>query len=217
MNTIWSAFGRFFGQSHNDRFAELIRQLADIAVECAAHLRSTRGRDLTAIVAYERRADQTVDAVHELLDDTFILRFDVQDAMELTDEIDNVIDGMRKVASHLDIYRAQLSELSDDAIALIALSEKAIIGVRDLAGMLTDARLDLSRVRQVADRISVVEAEADSVVAAAERRLVEAYSPAGANRLGFIAWSKLYELLEGITDDAKHVAKLILSLARKES
>ena len=29
--------------------------------------------------------------------------------MELTDEIDNVIDGMRKVAIHLDIYKGQIT------------------------------------------------------------------------------------------------------------
>ena len=43
------------------------------------------------------------------------------------------------------------------------------------------------------------------------------YSPAGANRLEFLAWEKLYNLLEQVTDDANHCAKLILSLARKES
>jgi uncharacterized protein Yka (UPF0111/DUF47 family) len=83
--------------------------------------------------------------------------------------------------------------------------------------MLGDSRLDLTRVREVAEKISDVEGEADKLVAAAERRLVEKYSPAGANRLEFIAWTKLYELLEVVTDDAKHVGKLILSLARKES
>lgn len=217
MPTIWAAVGRFFGQSHNDRFAELIGQLGAIAVECAAHFRKTSGRDLDAIVAYEREADKVVDKVHELLDNSFILRFDVQDAMELIDEVDNMLDGMRKAAIHLDIYRTQLHELTPDALRLMELGEQAVISVNVLTTMLGKGRLDLARVREVADRISEIEGEADRLIAAAERRLVEKYTPAGANRLEFIAWTRLYELLEVVTDDAKHVAKMILSLARKEA
>ena len=137
--------------------------------------------------------------------------------MELTDELDNMIDGMRKVAIHLDIYGAQLKDLSGDPARLIEQGESAILLVRELAGMLKEPRLNLTRVRELADKISTVESDADKLVAAAERRLVQQYSPAGANRLEFLAWSKLYELLEVVTDDAKHVGKLILSLARKES
>ena len=215
--SIWSAVGRFFGPNHNDRFAELLVRLADIGVECAAHFRKTQGRDLNTIVEYERKADRVVDEIHELLDNSFILRFDVQDAMELTDELDNVIDGMRKVAIHLDIYGGQLKDLSGDPADSIDMGEKAVLAVRQIVGMLAGPCIDLAPARELADRISTIESDADKLVAAAERRLVATYSPAGANRLEFLAWTKLYELLEVVTDDAKHVAKLILSLARKES
>jgi uncharacterized protein len=217
MNTIWSAVSRFFGPSHNDRFAHLVSELGRIAVECSAHFKKTAGRDLPAIIEYEHKADRVVDEIHELLDNTFILRFDVKDAMELTDELDNMIDGMRKVAIHLDIYGSQLKDLSGDPAKLIELGEQSVLLVNDLAGMLKEPRFNLIRVREIADKVSEVESDADKLVAAAERRLVERYSPAGANRLEFLAWTKLYELLEVVTDDAKHVAKLMLSLARKES
>lgn len=217
MNTIWSAVSRFFGPSHNDQFAELLKRLTDIAVECAAHFRKTSGRDLDAIIEYERKADRVVDDIHELLDNSFILRFDVQDAMELTDEIDNIIDGMRKVAIHLDIYGTQLQDFTGDATELAELSEKAVLDVRALTAMLGEPRLNLARVRELADKISDIESQADKLVASAERRLVEKYSAPGANRLEFIARHKLLELLEVVTDDAKHVAKMILSLARKEA
>jgi uncharacterized protein len=217
MNSIWSAVSRFFGPSHNDKFAGFITKLAEIAVECAAHFHKTLGRDLPAIVEFEHRADRVVDEIHELLDNSFILRFDVQDAMELTDELDNMIDGMRKVAIHLDIYGGQIKSMEGDATDLIVLGERAVIKVAELTAMLGEPRLRLVHVREVADAISEIEADADNLVAAAERRLVGAYSPAGANRLEFLAWTKLYELLEQVTDDAKHCAKLILSLARKEA
>jgi uncharacterized protein Yka (UPF0111/DUF47 family) len=75
----------------------------------------------------------------------------------------------------------------------------------------------LPAVREVATAIDEAEAEADRLVAAAERKLVAEFSPADANHLAFIAWDKLYQLLEETTDEANHCGELILSLARKES
>jgi uncharacterized protein Yka (UPF0111/DUF47 family) len=77
--------------------------------------------------------------------------------------------------------------------------------------------LSLARVRAGARPIDEAESEADKVVAKAERRLVAEYIAPNANRLEFIAWEKLYALLEQMTDEANHCAKLILSLARKEA
>ena len=217
MRTIWEAVGRFFGPSQNDRFAQLLIQLADTAVECAAHFRTSGGTDLGAIIDYEHRGDAIVDQIHELLDNAFILRFDIADCMRLTDDLDNVIDGMRKVAIHIDIYKPVLVPLRPDALELFAIGERMMLGVRELITMLSEPKLELGRVRDRARPVDDAEAEADKLVAAAERKLVAEYMPAGANRLEFIAWDKLYQLLEQMTDEANHCAKLVLSLARKEA
>jgi len=217
MSTIWEAVGRFFGQSQNERFAHLLLQLAETAVECAAHFRQTGGEDLAGIIDFEHRGDAIVDDIHELLDNVFILRFDIADCMRLTDDLDNVIDGMRKVAIHIDIYRPVVLPLRPDALELFAIGERMMAGVRELVAMLSESKLSLARVRDRARAIDEAEAEADRLVATAERKLVAEYSPPGANRLEFIAWDKLYQLLEQMTDEANHCGKLILSLARKEA
>jgi uncharacterized protein len=217
MATIWNAFGRFFGPSQNDRFAELLLRLAEEAVACAAHFRTTGGQDLAGIIDYEHRGDAIVDEIHELLDNAFILRFDISDCMQLTDDLDNVIDGMRKVAIHIDIYKPVVGTLPPDALELFGIGERMMDGVRALVAMLSEPRLSLARVREMARTIDEAEAEADRLVASAERRLVAEYRPQNANRLEFIAWDKLYQLLEETTDEANHCGELILSLARKES
>ena len=217
MKTIWEAVGRFFGPSQNDRFARLLMQLADTAVACASHFRETGGQDLAAIIDYEHRGDAIVDEIHELLDNAYILRFDVADCMRLTDDLDNVIDGMRKVAIHIDIYRPLVVPLRPDAIELFAVGERMMLGVRELIAMLSEPKLSLTGVRDRARPIDEAEAEADRLVAAAERKLVAEYAAPTANRLEFIGWDKLYQLLEQMTDEANHCAKLILSLARKEA
>jgi uncharacterized protein Yka (UPF0111/DUF47 family) len=217
MGSIWEAVGRFFEPSQNERFAALLLQLAETAVACAAHFRQTGGEDVSGIIDFEHRGDAIVDGIHELLDNAFILRFDVADCMRLTDDLDNVIDGMRKVAIHIDIYKSVVVPLRPDALELFAIGERMMLGVRDLVAMLSEPKLSLVQVRDRARPIDDAEAEADRLVAAAERKLVAEYSPPGANRLEFLGWDKLYQLLEQMTDEANHCAKLILSLARKEA
>ena len=217
MRTIWEAVGRFFGPSQNEKFAQLLLQLAETAVACAAHFRQTGGEDVAGIIDYEHRGDTIVDDIHELLDNVFILRFDIADCMRLTDDLDNVIDGMRKVAIHIDIYKPVVLPLRPDALELFGIGERMMVGVQELVAMLSEPKLSLARVRDRARTIDDAEAEADKLVAIAERKLVAQYSPPGANRLEFIAWDKLYHLLEQMTDEANHCGKLILSLARKEA
>ena len=217
MKSIWGAVGNFFKPAQNDRFAELLLKLADTAVACAAHFRETGGLDHTGIIEFEHQGDAIVTEIHELLDNAFILRFDIADCMRLTDDLDNVIDGMRKVAIHIDIYRPLIAPLRPQAMELFAIGERMMGGVRQLVAMLGEQQLSLRAVREVATAIDNAEAEADRLVAAAERSLVTEFSPADANHLGFIAWEKLYQLLEGMTDEANHCGELILSLARKEA
>jgi uncharacterized protein len=217
MRTIWNTMGRFFGPSQNERFAELLLRLADTAVACAAHFRATGGLDHLGVIDFEHKGDAVVTEIHELLDNAFILRFDIADCMRLTDDLDNVIDGMRKVAIHIDIYRPVLAPLGQDAMGLFAIAERMMGGIRKLVAMLGEPKLSLAAVRETATAIDQDEAEADTLVAAAERKLVAEYRPANANHLEFIAWNKLYQLLEEMTDEANHCGELILSLARKEA
>lgn len=217
MKSVWEAVGRFFRPAQNEQFSTLLLRLADTAVACAAHFRETGGLDHTGVIDFEHRGDAIVTEIHELLDNAFILRFDIADCMRLTDDLDNVIDGMRKVAIHIDIYRHMLAPLRPEAMELFGIGERMMSGVRQLVVMLGQPRLSLTAVREVASAIDAAEAEADRVAAAAERKLVAEFSPADANHLAFIAWEKLYQLLEEMTDEANHCGELILSLARKES
>jgi uncharacterized protein len=214
---VQEMFSGLFGPSHNDRYSELMIALADKAVECAKHFNATQGKDLAGIIAFERQGDKLVDQLHEVLDNSFIMRFDISDAMDLADELDNVLDGLRKTAMHIDIYKALLSKDEADARELGMITEKMIVRLRDLVAMLGEPRMKVARVRDAVNVIDDLESDADKIAALAERRLVGEYSPPGANRLEFLAWLKLYQLLEEATDHANHCAKLVLSLARKEA
>ena len=215
--TVQGAWSTFFGPSSNDRYVALLRQLSAIGLECSEHFKKTQGRDVPSIIEFERKADRVVDQIHELLDNSFIMRFDIPDSMRLTDELDDVIDGMRKVVLHIDAYQVFLKDMRPQATQLMTLGGDMLVLLDQLVAMLAEPRLSLAHVRDVADKIDAMESEADKIVAFHERKLVEEFSVPTTKTLGFIAWHQLFHLLEQITDDANHCAGLILSLARKEA
>lgn len=215
--TLQSAMATLFGPSRNDQYAALLKQVSRIAIQCSDHFRKTSAQDVPGIIAFEHEADRIVGEIHELLDNSFIMRFDIPDAMRLTDDLDDVVDGMRKVVLHVDAYRVYLSKLRPEAHELMELAGEMLVHVDKLVGMLAEPRLSLSRVRADADVIDQMESKADKLVSTYERKLVEEFSAPGANVLAFIAWHQLFHLLEQITDDANHCARQILSLARKEA
>jgi hypothetical protein len=217
MNGLKSALVMLFGPSRNDQFIALLKQLADIVVQCSQHFLETNGQDLKGMIDYEHKADAIVDVIHEILDNSFIMRFDIPDSMKLTDDLDNVIDGMRKVAIHLDVYKTQIPGLRPEAAELMKIGDTMVHQLQDLVHMLGDSKLSLSKVRDKARLVDEGESQADKLVANMERKLVAEFSTPGANAVGFIAWHQLFHLLEQMTDDANHCAKLILSLARKEA
>ena len=215
--TIQGALANLFGPSRNDQYAALLKRLADIAQACAVHFRKTNGQDAEGIIAFEHQADSVVDEIHELLDNSFIMRFDIPDAMRLTDVLDDVVDGMRKVALHIQAYKPYLSELRSEAHELMEVAADMLLHVDKLVMMLAESRLSLQRVRAEADIIDELESKADRLVSGYERNLVNEFGGTGKDALGFIAWHQLFHLLERITDDANHCARQILSLARKEA
>ncbi len=210
-------FASLFGPSRNDRFASLLGTLAATALETAKHTRETEAQDVRGIVELEHKADAIVDEIHELLDNSFIMRFDIPDSMRLADDLDDCIDAMRKVALHIEAYRPHIPKLRPEALELLDMGVTMLTHIQTLVGMLAEPRLSLTKVREVATVVDGLEAKADQIVSAYERRLVEEYSVPGVKTLGFIAWHQLFHLLEQMTDDANHCAKMILSLARKEA
>lgn len=212
-----STIARLFGTDYNDAFATELLRLAEVGVECAAHFKNTDGQDLPGVVSYEKRADKIVDTIHELVDNSFIMRFEPPDALRLTDALDDVIDGMRGAATHIDIYKRYLANLRPEARELINAAERAIGALRDLVASLGAGPLSLDRSRQLARSINDAESEADNIIAGAERSLVTEFSSEDKNTLEFLALEKLYSMLEEMTDDAKRCGKLIISLARKEA
>ncbi len=217
MSSKPSALASLFGSSNDEQFASLMLQLSETVTQCSRHFLETSGRDLTGIIDYEHKADAIVDDIHELLDNSFIMRFDIANSMKLTDDLDKVIDGMRKVAIHLHVYKLHLKELRSEVTQLMQIGDRMVNKIHALVAMFREPKLKLAKVRELARSVDQAEAEADKLVSSVESVLVEEYSQPSANAIGFIAWRQLFHMLEQMTDDANHCARHILSLARKEA
>ena len=192
LNSMRGALAALLGPSGNDQFAVLLKRLSLTAIECATHFRTTGGQDVKGVIDFEHKADAIVDEIRELLDNSFIMRFDIPDTMRLTDTLDDVVDGMRKVVLHIDAYKPLVTEMRPEVIELMKLAESMVIEVDKLVDMLGEPKLSLARVREVANKIDEDEAHADQLVSDYECKLVAQYSAAGANTLGFIAWHQLF-------------------------
>ncbi|HRD75956.1 MAG TPA: DUF47 family protein, partial [Hyphomicrobiaceae bacterium] len=136
LKTMQGALAAFFGSSHNDRYAELLKGVSEVAIQCGRRLKETGGQDVASIIELEHKADRLTDEIHELLDNSFIMRFDIPDAMRLADDIDDVVDGMRKVALHIDGYKKFLSKMPPEAIELMSMSIDMMVKVDGLVAML---------------------------------------------------------------------------------
>ena len=217
MQRVANQFERLFGRSQNGQVAELLVQQADIAVRCAILLRESQCAALSDVVSLEREGDVTQEQVHEIIDRAFILRFDKSDIGNLSNRLDNILDGMRQVAKQVDIYRPHMKKIRQEADDLIKIIEEMTSTVRNLVATLKERHLLMTKVKECTQRLKKLEAEADDILHAVEADLVKEYDHKRNNALEFMAHDKIFRLLEHVTDVADHCGTLVLSIARKEA
>ncbi len=206
---------RFFGASPNIRCGELLKQLASSAVECAEYVRKHNAANLAQVIEFEHQADATVRETHELLDTAFILRFEKADVTQLLGEMDDIVDGLRKVATHATTYHPRFAKLSPHACELLDTITVMVKGVAELVSVMIDKKTPIADIAAKVYAVSKHETRADEILARAERELVQAQGEKPLT-LDFTAQTGMLELLEDVTDHAHHCARLVLSMARKE-
>src|SRR3989338_6270091 len=191
---------RFFGRSQNGPIADLLAQQAEIASRCSKLLRESSCKSL-----------------HEIIDSSFILRFDKSDIGSLANSLDNILNGMRQVAMHVDIYTPHIPRLRPEAEELLQIIEQMTAQVQKCTGLLHEKRLPHKRVRELTRELIKAESRADAILHKGEAALVREYGIESGGALTFLAHDKLLRMLEHITDVANHCGTLILSITRKEA
>ncbi|OGG59505.1 hypothetical protein A3C86_04285 [Candidatus Kaiserbacteria bacterium RIFCSPHIGHO2_02_FULL_49_16] len=217
MSLVSATMEKLLGGSQNGRLAVLLARQAAIADECAGRLYETECRALEEIVAFERDGDAVEARIHEIIDSSFILRFDKADIANLANMLDNVVDGMRRVATHVDTYNVYIPKSQTEVKEFLTLIKTMTAVVQELAALLEKRRLPLNTIKNLNRKLFNAETDADAILHKAGKALVKIYGEGKGNAIEFIARDKLLRLLEGVTDSANRCGTCILSLARKEA
>lgn len=218
INHAWNIVAGFFGNTQNAEVVQELRALVVIVRDCASKLKPGLKMSLVDIVEAERRADKVHLHFNAAVEKAFILRATLNNkpaTIQLGHELDDMIDGMRDVAQHIDTFQKFLPELPEGSGRLIAIVEESAELLMRLSDELANGRIDLEEMKQIVEQVSRLEREADEIKNEAQKTFVDT-EEVGDFRL-YLARSGLIGGLESITDHAKHCAIMMLSMARQEA
>lgn len=211
----WANFAALFANRENLEIAEQVRELMAAATSCAAKL----GREVelreTDMIEDEHRGDAALEKIEKAIERGFIVRFGKGSPSQLAHELDDVIDGMRDVARHIETYRIYLDPFPQSSSELMRTITESIKYLSEMVNEIFSGRINSGRLSDLAASIIDLERKADTIRAGAERALAAA--AVVTDPRAFIAPKDLNDQLESITDHTRHCAIIALSIARQEA
>ena len=169
------------------------------------------GTHIERLRVLEHDGDDITRDVMRALNRTFITPLDREDITALIRALDDVADKIWAGALRLQIF--QIQEPTDTARALArVLTQMAQELVAALP--LLRARGDMQRILPIADRLGLLETEADDHLRAGLGKLFT--DPVSIESLTLaIKWREIYDFLEGATDMADDAANVLEAIVLK--
>ena len=204
---------------HEERFFDLLNQSAATVREGASAL-----LDLVEnYVDVERKARRLKDiehagdeVTHEIvgaLNRTFITPLDREDISELAEALDDVLDWTEDVSRRMFIYKIdEPTPLARRFAHVIA--EQAVL-IEQMVPLLVSAK-GRAAIEKSKQEIHRLENEADDLLVEALGTLYDNATDVPSLARA-IRWADLYELLEGTTDRAEHVATVLQNIVMKHA
>lgn len=197
----------------NGRFFDLFQSVAANVRECTDELQGLTksfgdlDEHYERIRVLEHRGDQMTVEMLRLLDASFITPYDREDIHALTEELDDVVDGIFEAASLI-----QLADLAEPLPELLEQSELLVQMADELVGLM--ASLQSGQVaRRHLERIDHLEREGDAVFRRAIARLFSGEFEA----LEVIMWKDVVQALEASANAIEDVADVVESILVKTS
>lgn len=161
------------------------------------------------IKQYESEADGKVHTIIKDLNDAFITPIEREDILELTLNLDDVIDGMEELASLMDIYQIVSSDgYIDQFTDYIFKSAKEILTAVELikAGRLKDMDPHVIEIKDL-------ESKCDDVY----RNSLKSLFQTEKDTITVIQYKEIYETLEKVADYCQNVASTLQSIMMKNA
>jgi len=202
-----------FGSTKDKEIRILLMRLVDEPMaQCSALLSqffedgANREFLLQGIIELEHRGDQLVSEAYGLIDRSFITWIDKRDLTGLLDALDEIIDRMREAAQQADIYRvvAGSKETSQLTSVICEMTNRLQQMVKELE------KPRIEPLSKPAAEMQELEHRADEIRYGGLRRLY----PEGHNGI-VLCEDRIHWILETVTDNCNHAAKVMISIARK--
>ncbi|MEW9675146.1 DUF47 domain-containing protein [Lentibacillus sp. L22] len=190
-------------------FAHHLDKSADFLVNYKVKDPLTLKEFADTIKQYESEADDKVHEVIKDLSQAFITPIEREDIMQLTMNLDDIIDGMEEFAAMMDIYQILSSDhYIDQFTADVSKCTKEILAAMQL---IADNRL--KDVEPHAIKIKEYESNCDDLYRASLRNLFQSEK----DPIKVIQYKELYETLEEIADYCQDVANILQSIIMKNA
>jgi predicted phosphate transport protein (TIGR00153 family) len=194
-----------------DRFFDLFNRHAATLVLGARALRELLdgGPDVQAccarIVQHEHEADDVAREGLLAVRRTFITPFDRGDIKELFTSLDDAIDQMQKTAKTITLF--EVTDFQPKTREMGDVIVKAAGRTAEAVAMLSDMRRNASALNAIAEEVTQLEEQADTMCDEGMKALYLAHR--GADPMGFIIGREVYSHLEKVMDRFEDVANRV--------
>ncbi|MBM7597952.1 putative phosphate transport protein (TIGR00153 family) [Virgibacillus halotolerans] len=158
---------------------------------------------------YESEADEKVHLIIKNLNDAFITPIEREDILQLTLNLDDVIDGMEDFTALMDIHQILSSDsyITEFAEYILKSSQEILLSIELMA------KGRLKEVEPHAIKIKDHESKCDDLYRKSLKNLFQTEKDA----IKVIQYKEIYETLENIADYCQNVASTLQSIIMKNA
>jgi uncharacterized protein len=205
LGQIFSSRDREFFDLFEEAAQNVVRG-ADLLDQMLAHYpeRADLGRD---IVICEQEGDRIAHDIHHRLNSTFVTPIDREDILELTSDLDDIIDLIDEVADYLGLYKIEAPMEQAQRMAHILLQ-----ATRQIADAMPRLRT-FQAMSHFTVEVNRLENDGDRTV----RHAIASLFDNGIDPMVVIRWKDIFERLEEAIDACEHVANTLEGIVIKNS
>ena len=196
-------FARFEAAAQNNVEAATL-------LEALCHDFSCAGSQVARLHELEHKGDEITHGVYAALNRTFIPPLDREDIIAIATGLDNVMDHIHEVSDALCVYNVK-----GMTPVACSLANVIIACTQQVAGQLPKlrSRAGMRTIETGVIEIHRLENEADALLREGVKDLFhKPHDP-----IEVIAWSRIYETMERVTDECESIADVLRGLVIKHA
>lgn len=197
-----------------EQLAEKTIQEADLLIEAIENF--DQGSNLQNTMQKAHEVEHAGDIInHQIFKNIaidFITPFDREDLLELSHNLDNIIDNLEEVIQQFYIFNVQ--EMMPAAIEFAKIIKKACLALYECTKQLKNYKKNREEIRHYIVKVNDAEEEGDLLYMDSIRQLFSEKDP---HPQKVIVWKSIFYDLEECCDTCEHVSDVIRTVILKNS